>query len=166
MKNIWYLTIHTGKNLCFTEFSTKIYWNTRLAASDVFYMFTQSVNGPIIWRFSNRALNFNLLNRIEISSRLNSKLLFKMTFKLHVKIPTRYAELKFQLSLAKPRWNSTRNEISNSPYNWYFFQPGMKIWYYTHVNSLFIFKKIKTTTSKARFKRTDDKLINFMLWNV
>ena len=113
-KTIWFflvlLTILTGKSLCFTEFSTKIYWNTRLAASDVFYMFTQSVKGPIIWRFSNRALNFNLLNRIEISSRLNSKLLFKMTFKLHVKIPARYAELKFQLSLAKPRWNSTRNE--------------------------------------------------------
>ena len=29
--------------LCFTEFSTKIHWNTRLAASDVFHMFTQSI---------------------------------------------------------------------------------------------------------------------------
>ena len=27
----------------FTEFSTKIHWNTRLVASDVFHMFTQSV---------------------------------------------------------------------------------------------------------------------------
>ena len=31
------LTIHTEKLvLCYTEFSTKIHWNTRLAASDVF----------------------------------------------------------------------------------------------------------------------------------
>ena len=34
------LTILTWKNLRFTE---KIHWNTRLAASDVFYMFTQSI---------------------------------------------------------------------------------------------------------------------------
>ena len=35
---IWfdYLTILTWKNFCFNEFSTKIHWNTRLAASDVF----------------------------------------------------------------------------------------------------------------------------------
>ena len=31
------------KKLCFTEFSTKIHWNTRLAASDVFHMFIQSI---------------------------------------------------------------------------------------------------------------------------
>ena len=37
-----FLTILTG-NMCFTEFSTKIHWNTRLATSDVFHMFTQSV---------------------------------------------------------------------------------------------------------------------------
>ena len=37
------LTILTAKNFCFTEFSTKINWNTRLAASDVFLMFTQSI---------------------------------------------------------------------------------------------------------------------------
>ena len=37
------LTIHTWKNLCFTEFSTKIYWNAKLAASDVFHMSTQSI---------------------------------------------------------------------------------------------------------------------------
>ena len=30
----------TWKNLCFTE---KIHWNTRLVASDVFHMFTQSI---------------------------------------------------------------------------------------------------------------------------
>ena len=31
------------KNLCFTEFVTKIHWNTRLAAPDVFFMFTKSI---------------------------------------------------------------------------------------------------------------------------
>ena len=37
------LTILTGRNLCFTEFSTNIHRNTRLAASDVFHMFPQSI---------------------------------------------------------------------------------------------------------------------------
>ena len=31
------------ENLCITEFRTKIDWNTRLAASDVFHIFTQSI---------------------------------------------------------------------------------------------------------------------------
>ena len=31
------------EELGFTEFSTKIHRNTRLAASDVFHMFTQSI---------------------------------------------------------------------------------------------------------------------------
>ena len=35
------LIIPTCKKLCFTEFSTKIHWNTNLAASDV-HMFTRS----------------------------------------------------------------------------------------------------------------------------
>ena len=60
--------------------------------------------GPSIWRFSTRA-DFNSLNRVEISSRLNSKLLFKMTLQLHVKISTQHTELKFQLGLAKARRN-------------------------------------------------------------
>ena len=47
--------------------------------------------------------NSNSLNRVEISSQLNSKPLFKMTLQLHLKISTRYTELKFQLSLANPR---------------------------------------------------------------
>ena len=34
------LTMLTWKNLCFTD---KIHWNTRLASSDVFHMFTQSI---------------------------------------------------------------------------------------------------------------------------
>ena len=37
------LTILTGKNLCFTKFNTKTHWNTRLAPSDVFHMFTKSI---------------------------------------------------------------------------------------------------------------------------
>ena len=51
----------------------------------------------------NPGYHFNLLNRVEISSRLNGKLLFKMALQLHVKISTRYTELKFQLGLANPR---------------------------------------------------------------
>ena len=53
----------------------------------------------------NPIWNFNSAYRVEISSRLNSKLLVKMTLQLHVKISTRYTELKFQLRSAKPRWN-------------------------------------------------------------
>ena len=45
----------------------------------------------------NPGWNFNLAYRVEISSRLNSKLLFKMALQLHVKISTRHTELKFQL---------------------------------------------------------------------
>ena len=37
---VFVLTILTWKNLCFTE---KIHWNTRLAASSIFHMFTQSI---------------------------------------------------------------------------------------------------------------------------
>ena len=37
------LIILIGKNLCFTEISTKFHWSTRLAASDVFHVFTQSI---------------------------------------------------------------------------------------------------------------------------
>ena len=40
---IGFLTILTWKNLGFTEFSTTIHWNKRLAAFDVFHMFTQSI---------------------------------------------------------------------------------------------------------------------------
>ena len=50
--------------------------------------------GLIIWRF---------LTRVEISSWLNSKLLFKMALQLHVKTSTRYTKVKFQPSLANPR---------------------------------------------------------------
>ena len=49
--------------------------------------------------------NLNSLNRVEISCRLNSNILFKMKLQLHVKISTRYTELKFKLGLANPRRN-------------------------------------------------------------
>ena len=49
----------------------------------------------------NPGRNFNKVYQVEISSRLNSKLLFNMTLQLHA----RYTELKFQLGLANPRWN-------------------------------------------------------------
>ena len=42
---------------------------------------------------------------VEISSRLDSKLFFKMALQLHLKIPTRYSELNFQLGLAKLGFN-------------------------------------------------------------
>ena len=51
-------------------------------------------------------------------------------------------------------------KIPNFPYNRHFFQPGMKIWYYARMNSLFIFKKLKMETSQGRFKWTDEKPIN------
>ena len=61
----------------------------------------------------NPGWNFNSLNRVEISPRLNIKLLLKMTLQLHVKISTRYTELKFQLGI--PSWNF--NPGWKSPYN-------------------------------------------------
>ena len=88
----------------------------------------------------NPGWNFNLLNRVEISSRLNSKLLFKMTLQLQVKISTRFSqpEMKFQPGI----------KIPDFPYSRHFFQSGMKIWYFACVSSLFIFKKIKMATYK------------------
>ena len=51
----------------------------------------------------NPVCNFSLVYRVEVSFRLNTKHLFKMTLQLHVKISTRYTELKLQLVLANPR---------------------------------------------------------------
>ena len=53
----------------------------------------------------NPELNFNSTNRVQISSRLNRKLLFKVTLQLHLKISTRYDKLNLQLGLANLRWN-------------------------------------------------------------
>ena len=53
----------------------------------------------------NPGWNLNSLNRAEISSRLDSKHLFKITLQLHVKVSALYIELKFELDLANPRLN-------------------------------------------------------------
>ena len=42
IKELFFLTILTGKN-CFTQFSRRIYWNTKLAAFDLFDIFAQSI---------------------------------------------------------------------------------------------------------------------------
>ena len=49
--------------------------------------------------------NFSLVYQVKISSRLKSKLHFKMTLQLHVKISILYTELKFQFVLTNRRWN-------------------------------------------------------------
>ena len=49
--------------------------------------------------------NFSLVYQVKISSRLNSKLHFKMTLQLHVKISILYTDLKFQFVLTNRRWN-------------------------------------------------------------
>ena len=51
----------TEKNLYFTEFSTKIHCNTRLAASDAFHVFTQSIKGTF-----NADLKISLYVRVHI----------------------------------------------------------------------------------------------------
>ena len=50
----------------------------------------------------NPGWTFSLAYKVEISARLDSKLLFKMTLQLHVKKLARCAELKFQLGV--PHW--------------------------------------------------------------
>ena len=51
-------------------------------------------------------LKFQLVKRVEILSRLNSKFLFEMTLQLHVKVSARYGELKFQFGLARSEESS------------------------------------------------------------
>ena len=105
-------------------------WKSKVAFQPLNYFFSWgyanififSTKGPmIIWRFSTR---------VEISSRLNSKPLFKMTLQLHVK-KTVFSQPEMKLHPGM--------KIPNFPYNRHFFQPGMKIWYYALVNSLLIF---------------------------
>ena len=88
--------LHFNFNCCNTtiiEISTNgFYFNNNILGADYMEIFKPG------W-------NFISLNRVEISSWLNSKLLFKMTLELHVEISTRYTELKFQLGLANSRWN-------------------------------------------------------------
>ena len=56
MKNFEINERQREKLMCFTEFSTKIYGNTKLAASDVFHMSTQSLSSfnSIIVRMSEK----------------------------------------------------------------------------------------------------------------
>ena len=103
----------------------------------------------------NPGQNFNTLNRVEISSTLNSKLPFKKAIQLHAGISTRYTEFKFQLGLGNPRWNCNQGwkfknfhiiDILSNP-EWKF--------YTTHAWIFCLYlKKIKITTSQARFKWT------------
>ena len=71
--------------------------------------------------------NFNSLNRAGISSRLDSKHLFKITLQLHVKTSTRHTELKFELGLTNlrsnfnPGWKFQIFHIIDT-----FFNPGWK----------------------------------------
>ena len=77
---------------------------------------------------------FNLVQRVEISSRLNRKLLFKMTLQLHVKISIWHTELKFQLGLANPKWD---------------FNPGWKF-QISHIIDIFSNPGWKFDTTHAR----------------
>ena len=88
----------------------------------------------------NPGWNFNSLNQVEISSRLNSKLLFKMTLQWHVKISTRYTKLKFQLGLANPKWN---------------FNPGWKFQIF-HITNFF------PTRDENLILRTREFLVYFL----
>ena len=73
------LTILTGKNLGFAEFSTKIYSNTGLAASDVFHMFTQlSLLIPLWYRCLKNVIH-------QIDSK-NEWLLYLVTLSANVEL--------------------------------------------------------------------------------
>ena len=41
-KSNFFLNVNHREKLCFTEFSTRIYWNSSLVASGLFFLFTQS----------------------------------------------------------------------------------------------------------------------------
>ena len=68
------LTIHIRKKLCFTEFSTKIHRNTRLAVSDVFHVYT--IHSNLLILLSYRCLK-NVIHHIE---SINEWLLLSVTF--------------------------------------------------------------------------------------
>ena len=82
-ESLFALMILTWKNLGFTEFSTKIHWSTRLAASDVFHMFTQSTINVyrclknVIHQIDSK--NEWLLLSVIFSAKL--ELVFVLTFK-------------------------------------------------------------------------------------
>ena len=77
------LTILTGKNLCFTEFSTKIHSNTKLAASDVFHMFTRSFNSIIVQMLKNVIHQTDSKNEwllLSVTFTAKFELVFVLTF--------------------------------------------------------------------------------------
>ena len=108
--------------------------------------------------------NFSLVYQVKISSRLKSKLHFKMTLQLHVKISILYTELKFQFVLTNRRWNVNQTwkfqvfhiiVIFSNP-GWKFDTENARIFFF------FFKKKIKMGSWQARFKWTDDKLISLI----
>ena len=81
------LTILTWKNLHFTEFSTKIHWDTRLAASDVFLLLSQlsSFNFIIVQMSGKRELVAscsNFYDKTWVGFCLNIRKLFFLDFPL------------------------------------------------------------------------------------
>ena len=61
----------------------------------------------------NPGWTFILAYQVEILARRNSKLLFKMTFQLHVKNLARCTELKFQFGVPNWKKNVVIWNISN-----------------------------------------------------
>ena len=97
-------------NQWFWQFQQTLFFHCTLSASFFLSAFNLKQNAYVPLRADysqifNPGWNFNSLNRVEISSRINSKLFFKMALQLHVKISTWYTKLKFQLDLTNPRWN-------------------------------------------------------------
>ena len=67
-----YMVNDTHKEYCFTQFSTRIYWNRSVVASDIFPMFTQSLDFYyiLLWRIKDyRCLN-NVIHQIDINECL------------------------------------------------------------------------------------------------
>ena len=62
----------TQENICFTQFSTRIYRNTSLAAPDLFPMFTKSVYFCILYCHKIKAYRClkNVIHRLEINKWL------------------------------------------------------------------------------------------------
>ena len=60
----------------------------------------------------NPGWTFILAYQVEILARRNSKLLFKMTFQLHVKNLARCTELKFQFGVLN--WKNNNNNNKNT----------------------------------------------------
>ena len=87
-----------------------------------------------------------------------------MTLQLHVKISTRYTELKFQLGLAKPRsnfnpgWKFQIFHICNR----HFLQLGMKIWYYARANSFLFNNFMLNFSTRLTFRSVWQKLLSSM----